>query len=69
MARKKYVYLFADGKAEGQGDWKELLGGKGAGSGRDDRVGYSSAAGVNDLDRSVPGVLCVGKSLSGWSVG
>ncbi len=31
MARKKYVYLFANGQAEGKGDWKELLGGKGAG--------------------------------------
>jgi pyruvate,orthophosphate dikinase len=31
MARKKYVYLFANGKAEGKGEWKELLGGKGAG--------------------------------------
>ncbi|MDX1763524.1 MAG: pyruvate, phosphate dikinase [bacterium] len=29
--KKKYVYLFANGKAEGKGTWKELLGGKGAG--------------------------------------
>jgi pyruvate,orthophosphate dikinase len=29
--KKKYVYLFANGKAEGKGIWKELLGGKGAG--------------------------------------
>jgi pyruvate,orthophosphate dikinase len=28
---KKYVYYFGDGKAEGSGDMKELLGGKGAG--------------------------------------
>src|SRR5262249_43221536 len=27
----KYVYLFADGKAEGSGTMKDLLGGKGAG--------------------------------------
>src|SRR5213593_4632230 len=27
----KYVYLFADGKAEGTGKMKDLLGGKGAG--------------------------------------
>ena len=27
---KKYVYLFGDGKAEGSGEMKELLGGKGA---------------------------------------
>jgi pyruvate,orthophosphate dikinase len=31
MARKKYVYLFADGVAEGKGAWRDLLGGKGAG--------------------------------------
>ena len=31
MPDKKYVYLFADGAAEGQGDWRNLLGGKGAG--------------------------------------
>jgi pyruvate,orthophosphate dikinase len=28
---KKYVYLFVDGKADGHGDMKDLLGGKGAG--------------------------------------
>jgi pyruvate,orthophosphate dikinase len=27
----KYVYLFADGAAEGKGAWRDLLGGKGAG--------------------------------------
>src|SRR5919198_4753419 len=27
----KYVYLFADGVAEGTGAWRDLLGGKGAG--------------------------------------
>ena len=31
MPDKKYVYLFADGAAEGQGGWRDLLGGKGAG--------------------------------------
>ena len=31
MARTKYVYLFANGVAEGKGKWRELLGGKGAG--------------------------------------
>lgn len=28
---KKYVYIFANGKADGKGDMKDLLGGKGAG--------------------------------------
>ncbi|MFB3109402.1 MAG: PEP/pyruvate-binding domain-containing protein, partial [Candidatus Binatia bacterium] len=31
MRNKKYVYHFGDGKAEGMGSMKELLGGKGAG--------------------------------------
>ena len=31
MRNRKYVYYFGDGKAEGRGDMKELLGGKGAG--------------------------------------
>ena len=31
MSDSKYVYVFADGKAEGRGNQKELLGGKGAG--------------------------------------
>jgi pyruvate, orthophosphate dikinase len=31
MSSKKYVYLFAAGRAEGQGAWRNLLGGKGAG--------------------------------------
>jgi pyruvate, orthophosphate dikinase len=30
MAKKKYVYYFGDGKAEGTGEMKSLLGGKGA---------------------------------------
>ena len=31
MRQKKYVYFFGDGKADGKGEMKELLGGKGAG--------------------------------------
>ena len=31
MAGKKHVYFFGNGKAEGKGHQKELLGGKGAG--------------------------------------
>jgi pyruvate, orthophosphate dikinase len=31
MARKKYVYFFGGGKAEGKAAMRELLGGKGAG--------------------------------------
>jgi len=28
--KKKYVYFFGGGKAEGRAEWKDLLGGKGA---------------------------------------
>ncbi len=31
MAEKRYVYFFGNGKADGHGDMKDLLGGKGAG--------------------------------------
>ena len=31
MAEQKYVYFFGKGKAEGNGEMKQLLGGKGAG--------------------------------------
>lgn len=31
QTKKKYVYVFANGVAEGKGAWRELLGGKGAG--------------------------------------
>ena len=36
---KKYVYFFGAGKAEGQGDAKDLLGGKGAGLAEMTRIG------------------------------
>ncbi len=31
MGRKKYIYYFGNGKADGRGDMKDILGGKGAG--------------------------------------
>jgi pyruvate,orthophosphate dikinase len=42
---KKYVYFFGAGKAEGQGDAKELLGGKGAGLAEMTRIGLPVPAG------------------------
>lgn len=36
---KKFVYLFGNGKAEGKGDMKDLLGGKGAGLAEMTRIG------------------------------
>jgi pyruvate,orthophosphate dikinase len=44
-ARKKYVYFFGAGKAEGKGDGKQLLGGKGAGLAEMTRIGLPVPAG------------------------
>lgn len=41
MAQKKYVFYFGDGKAEGKGDNKNLLGGKGAGLAEMTNLGIS----------------------------
>lgn len=45
MRRKKYVYFFGDGKAEGNGRQKELLGGKGAGLAEMTSIGLPVPAG------------------------
>ena len=42
---KKYVYFFGAGRAEGKGDMKELLGGKGAGLAEMTRIGLPVPAG------------------------
>ncbi len=42
---KKWVYFFAAGKAEGKGEWKDLLGGKGAGLAEMTRIGLPVPAG------------------------
>ncbi len=41
----KYVYFFGEGKAEGTGDMKEILGGKGAGLAEMTRIGLPVPAG------------------------
>src|SRR5215831_7750560 len=41
----KYVYFFGAGKADGNGDMKELLGGKGAGLAEMTRIGLPVPAG------------------------
>ncbi|MFQ5950344.1 MAG: pyruvate, phosphate dikinase, partial [Nitrospiria bacterium] len=38
-AKKRYVYYFGDGRADGQGEMKDLLGGKGAGLAEMTRLG------------------------------
>ena len=45
MATTKYVYFFGKGKAEGRGDQKMLLGGKGAGLAEMTRIGLPVPAG------------------------
>jgi pyruvate,orthophosphate dikinase len=42
---KKWVYFFGAGKAEGRGEWKDLLGGKGAGLAAMTRIGLPVPAG------------------------
>ena len=41
----KYVYFFGAGKADGKGDMKEVLGGKGAGLAEMTRIGLPVPAG------------------------
>ncbi|MCE5256288.1 MAG: pyruvate, phosphate dikinase [Spirochaetaceae bacterium] len=45
MAKKKFVYAFGDGVAEGDGTMKELLGGKGAGLAEMTKIGLPVPAG------------------------
>ncbi len=45
MASKKYIYFFGGGKAEGKGDMKTLLGGKGAGLAEMTNIGLPVPAG------------------------
>lgn len=45
MASKKYIYFFGGGKAEGKGDMKKTLGGKGAGLAEMTNIGLPVPAG------------------------
>jgi len=45
MATKKHVYFFGDGKADGTGEMKDLLGGKGAGLAEMTRLGIPVPSG------------------------
>ena len=42
---KKWVYFFGAGKSEGDGEWRDLLGGKGAGLAEMTRIGLPVPAG------------------------
>src|ERR1700726_1877172 len=45
MTVTKWVYFFGAGKAEGDGTWRDLLGGKGAGLAEMTRIGLPGPAG------------------------
>src|SRR5881398_3314768 len=45
MTVKKWVYFFGAGKAEGDGSWREVLGGKGAGLAEMTKIGLPVPAG------------------------
>ena len=42
---KKWVYFFGAGKSEGHGEWRDILGGKGAGLAEMTRIGLPVPAG------------------------
>ena len=49
----RYVYYFGDGKADGAGNMKPLLGGKGANLAEMTRIGLPVPAGIHDHDGSL----------------
>src|ERR1700686_2875530 len=57
----KYVYFFGAGKAEGTGDMKELLGGKGAGLAEMTRIGLPVPAGFTITTETCDHYLTHGK--------
>ena len=52
----KYVYLFANGEADGNGEMKDLLGGKGAGLAEMTNAGLAGTSRIYDHH---PGVQCL----------
>ena len=52
-AMAKSVFFFGDGQAEGDPKRRDLLGGKGAGLGRDDHARAARPPGLHHLDRGV----------------
>ena len=57
MATKEYVYFFGNGKAEGHGDMKDLLGGKGAGLAEMTNLGVPVPAGFTKAGLPVGAML------------
>ncbi len=54
---KKFVYFFGNGKAEGHGKMKEVLGGKGAGLAEMTNFGRAGPSGFHDHHRNLPSLL------------
>src|SRR3989441_2028390 len=59
----KYVYLFADGKAEGTGKMKDLLGGKGAGLAEMTNAGLPVPPGFTITTQACNAYYAAGKEL------
>ena len=56
-AAKRYIYAWGDGTAEGDGEMKDLLGGKGAGLAEMTNAGLPDPARLHDHDRGVQRLL------------
>jgi pyruvate,orthophosphate dikinase len=63
MAEKKYVYFFGNGKAEGRGDMKDLLGGKGAGLAEMTNVGLPVPPGFTISTEACNAYYAAGKKF------
>jgi len=64
--RQKWVYFFGDGKAEGKGDQKDLLGGKGAGLAEMTRIGLPVPGGFTITTEACASYYKLGRN---WPAG
>jgi hypothetical protein len=58
----KYVYNFGNGKADGDGSMKALLGGKGANLAENEPHWPAGASGIHDHDRKSARIITIIKS-------
>ena len=68
-AAKRYIYAWGEGSAEGDGNMKDLLGGKGAGLAEMTKAGPPDAARLHDHDRRLQRLLRGGRAAPGRSLG
>jgi pyruvate,orthophosphate dikinase len=62
-AAKRYIYAWGDGKAEGRGDMKDLLGGKGAGLAEMTRAGLPTPPGFTITTEACNDYFAAGEKL------